>query len=216
MVSGVIVAGNGDVTIRDPDVNRLIARKRYVPKKRSLMHSVGSFERSLRACSRTVTFIALLLVTVINVLAGLINIRLCERKSTVGTSASLPLFEYSMGISCRDSFLSILRKFSANILGIDEGLWPCLMIETNWNANKRLKKCREVLHNTRIRDGRGYGHTGYSHRPPGLPWLLDVHYAISPQNIFGGKTIGYIYIPVRGLLGFQCILFGCVYGKFLN
>ena len=74
---------NGDVIIRDPDVNRLIARKRYVPKKRSLMHSVGSFERSLRACSRTVTFIALLLVIVINVLGGLINIRLYERKSTV-------------------------------------------------------------------------------------------------------------------------------------
>ena len=32
MVSGVIVAGNGDVTTR-PDVNRLIARKRYVPRK---------------------------------------------------------------------------------------------------------------------------------------------------------------------------------------
>ena len=33
MVSGIIVAGNGDATNR-PDVNRLIARKRYVPRKR--------------------------------------------------------------------------------------------------------------------------------------------------------------------------------------
>ena len=40
---------NSDVTTRVPDVNRLIARKHYVPRKRSFMHSVGSFERSLRA-----------------------------------------------------------------------------------------------------------------------------------------------------------------------
>ena len=47
---------NGDITT--PDINRLIARKRYVPGKQSLMHSVGSFGLSLRACSRTVTFIS--------------------------------------------------------------------------------------------------------------------------------------------------------------
>ena len=126
---------NSDVTTRVPDVNRLIAIKRYVPRKRSLMHSVRSFERSLKACSQTITFIVLFLAITINVLGGLINIRLYERKSTVGTSASLPLFEYLMSVSCRDSFLSILRKFSANILGIDEELWPCVIIETNWKDN---------------------------------------------------------------------------------
>ena len=152
---GIIIASpDSDVTIRDtlrnPDVNRLIARKRYVPKKRSRMHSVGSFERSLRACSRTITFITLLLVIVINVLGGLINIRLYERKSTVGNSSSLFLSKPLSAISCRNSFLSILRKFSANILGIDEELWPCVIIETNWKDNKQLKRCREVLHNTRI------------------------------------------------------------------
>ena len=190
----VIVAGNGDVTTR-PDINRLIARKRYVPKKRSLMHLVGSFERSLRACSRTVTFIALLLVIVINVLGGLIIIKLYERKSTVGTSASLPLFEYSMGISCRDSFLSILRKSSANILGIDEGLWPCLMIETNWNNNKRLKRRREVLHNTRIRDEGGYGHTGYSHRPPGCHgYAMRIMQSLARTFLAGKQLVTYIFL----------------------
>ena len=196
IVSGITVASpNGDVTIRDSDVNRLIDRKRYVPKKRSLMHSVGSFERSLRVCSRTVTFIALLLVIVINVLGGLINIRLYERKSTVGTSASLPLFEYSMGISCRDSFLSILRKSSANILGIDEGLWPCLMIETNWNDNKRLKRCRKVLHNTRIRDEGGYGHTGYSHRPPGCHgYAMRIMQSLARTFLTGKRLVTYIFL----------------------
>ena len=103
---------NGDVT--RPNVNRLIARKRYVPKKRSLMHSVGSFERSLRPCSRTVTFIALLLVIVINVVGGLINIRLYERKSTVGNSSSLFLSGPLSAISCRELlFLYNLRELSA-------------------------------------------------------------------------------------------------------
>ena len=166
MVSGVIVAGNGDFTTR-PDVSRLIARKRYVPRKRSLMHSVGSFERSLRACSRTVTFNALLLAIVINVLGGLINIRLYERKSTVGNSSSLFLSRPLSSTSCRELLFLYLREFSVTILVINKGLWPCLMIETNWNDNKRLKRRREVLHNTRIRDEGGYGHTGYSHRPPG-------------------------------------------------
>ena len=40
MDSGVITPVNGDVTIRDiVDVNRPIARKRYVPRKQSLMPS---------------------------------------------------------------------------------------------------------------------------------------------------------------------------------
>ena len=152
MDSGVITPVNSDVTIRDiVEVNTLIARKRYVPRKRSLIHSEGSFKSSLRVCSRAFTFIALLLAIVISVSGGFFNIRLPKRKSTVCTSASLPLFEYSMGISCRDSlFLYILRESSANILGIDNGLCLCMMAETIWNNNKRLIRRREVLHNTII------------------------------------------------------------------
>ena len=95
----IVASSNSDVTIRDTlwnaEVNRYIARKRFVPRKRSLTYSVGSFKRSLRACSRIVTFIALFLAIITNVLGGLINIKRCERKSTVGTSASLPRCESS-------------------------------------------------------------------------------------------------------------------------
>ena len=43
-----VASSDSDVTtLRNVEVNRLIARKRYIPRKRSLMHSVGSFERSL-------------------------------------------------------------------------------------------------------------------------------------------------------------------------
>ena len=43
MVSGVMVASpNSDVILRNVEVNKLIARKRYAPRKQSLVHSKGS------------------------------------------------------------------------------------------------------------------------------------------------------------------------------
>ena len=75
MVSGVIAEPNNDVTIRDiVEVNKLIARKRYAPRKQSLVHSKGSLKSSLRVYSRTFTFIALILAIVISVVGGLFNI----------------------------------------------------------------------------------------------------------------------------------------------
>ena len=179
---------NSDVTTRVPDINKLIARKRYVPRKRSLTYSVGSFERSLRACIRIITFIVLFVAITTNVLGGLINTRRCERKSTVGTSASLPLFEYSMSNSCC-SFLSILRKFSANILGIDEELWPCVIIETNWKDNNRFKRRREVLHNTRIREENSWYENIF--RPvTAPPWLRNLRSVnVAKGTFLAGKCL---------------------------
>ena len=149
----IIASSNSDVTIRDTlwnvEVNRLIARKRYVPRKRSLTYSVGSFERSLKACSRIVTFIALFLAIVTNVLGGLINIKRYERKSTVGNSSSLPLSGPLSAISKRELLFFHLRKLSTIILVIYEELWPCMIIETNWKDNKRFKRRKEILHNSR-------------------------------------------------------------------
>ena len=117
---GMVTSSNSDVTIRDTvrnaDENRLVARKRFVPRERTPTYSVESFKRSFRACSQIVTFIALFLAIVTNLLGGLINIKRCGRKSTVGTSASLPRSESSRNDSCYYSF-SILCKFLANISG---------------------------------------------------------------------------------------------------
>ena len=56
MVSGVIAEPNNDVTIPDlVDVNRPVARKRYAPRKQSLVHSKGILKSSLRVYSRTFT-----------------------------------------------------------------------------------------------------------------------------------------------------------------
>ena len=152
-----------DVT--NPDVNKPIAGTREVQKHLSLSR-IRPIGGSLRVCNMTFTKITLLLAMIISVFGCLFNIRLSERKSTVGNSASLLLSEPLVD-SFRDfSFRSIFNS-SANILGINEGLCPCMMTEMVWNNDKRLIRRRQVLHNTRIRNKGGYGHTGYSHSYPG-------------------------------------------------
>ena len=76
---GMVTSSNRDVTIRksvwDADENGLVARKRFVPRKRLLPYSVESFKEPFKACSKIVTFIALYLAIIANVLGGLINIK---------------------------------------------------------------------------------------------------------------------------------------------
>ena len=191
----IVTEVNGDVTRQD--VNKPIARKRYAPRKQSLVHSKGSFKSSLRVCSRTFTFIALLLAIVISVLGGLFNIRLPERKSTIGTSSSLsssePCVEFSFLAS---SVFSILREFSATIIGINEGLCSCINKGTFLNNNRQLIRRMEVLHNMIIREERGYVYPGYA------TYALATFAA---GNVCAGKPLDiYIYISIRGILYFPC------------
>ena len=149
MVSGVIVASpDSDVTIRDLEVNKPIARKCYASKKQSLVHSKGSFKSLLGVCSRTFTFIALLLAIVISVLGGLFNISLPERKSTIGTSSE-PLITSRFLDS---SVLSNLREFAATISRIREGLCSCMHKRMSLNNNKQLIRCMRILQNMIICD----------------------------------------------------------------
>ena len=37
----------------------------------------------------------------------------------------------------------------ANILGSDKELWPCVITDTNWKDNKRLKRRKEILQKSR-------------------------------------------------------------------
>ena len=144
MVSGVIAEPDNDVTIRDiVDVNRPVARKRYAPRKQSLVHSKGILKSSLRVCSRTFTFIALILAIVISVVGGLFNIRLPERKSTIGTSSE-PLVASRFIDS---SVLSNLREFAATISRIKEGLCYCMHKRMSLNNNNQLIRCMKILQN---------------------------------------------------------------------
>ena len=145
MVSGVIAEPNNDVTIRDiVDVNRPDARKRYAPRKQSLVHSKGILKSSLRVCSRTITFIALILAIEISIVGGLFNIRLPERKSTIGTSSE-PLIRFRAS-----SVLSILRESTAVISRIREGICSCMHKRMSLHNNKQLIRHMKVLQNTII------------------------------------------------------------------
>ena len=194
IVSGVIAESNGDVTIRDI-VDGAIARKRYVLRKQSFVPSGGSFKSLLRVCSRTFTFIALSLAIIISVSGGVFNIKLPERKSTVGTSTNLPLCESFVNISCRDFLFRSLQEFSTNILGFNEGLCLCIRTETNGDNNKRLIRRREVLHNTRIRNEGGYGHPVYLHSYPGCPgYPMPIMQSFTKAYLAGKRLVTYIFL----------------------
>ena len=149
---GMVASSNDDITIRDTpwnvDVNRLIARQRCVQREQSSTYSVGKFQKSLMACKRIVTFIALFLAIVTNAIGGVININRYERKSTVGTSASLPWYECLRGYSCYCS-CSILRKLLAIILGFGYELWLCVIIDANWKEKRWFKRRKGILQESR-------------------------------------------------------------------
>ena len=69
------------------------------------------------------------------------------------------------------------------------------MIETNWNDDKQLIRCREVLHNTRIRDKGGYGHPGYSHRHPGCHgYAMRIMQSLARTFLAGKRLVTYIFL----------------------
>ena len=87
IVSDVIFTEpNSDVIMRD--VNKPIARKRYV-QKHSLVSKKGFLKSSLSMYSQTFTKVALVLAVVISILGGVLTVKLPERISTIGTSSSL-------------------------------------------------------------------------------------------------------------------------------
>ena len=149
MVSDVIVTeANGDVTMRD--VNKPIARKRY-GEKHSFVSKKGFIKSSLRVCSQTCTKVALMLAIVISILGGLFNIKLPERKSTIGNSSSLSPSKPRVVLHFHGySALSILRESAAAIIGISEGLCSCIHKVMFSNNSKQLTRCMKVLQNTII------------------------------------------------------------------
>ena len=157
----VINDATPDGGFTNPDVNRLVAETSKV-QKHFAQTGIRPIGVLLKVCNMTFTKFTLLLVIVISVFGCLFNIKLSERKSTVGNSSSLRLSELLADnfreIAFRSAFCSLV-----NILGINKELCSCMMTEMGWNHNKRLKRRREMLHNTKIREEGGYWRSGYSH-----------------------------------------------------
>ena len=143
-----VIKHDSDVTIRDIEVNKPIARKRYA-QKHSFVSKKGFLKSLSRVCSRTFTRVALMLAIVISILGGLFNIILPERKSTIGTSSSLSPSKPRVILRCHGySALSILRESAAAIISISEELCSCIRKVIFLNDNQQLTRCMKVLQNT--------------------------------------------------------------------
>ena len=144
----IVTEVNGDVTRQD--VNKPIARKRYA-QKHSFVSKIGFIKSSLRVCSRTFTKATCILAIVISILGGLGNIKLPERKSTIGTSSSLSPYKPHVVLRFLDSsVLPYLRESAAATISINEGLCSCICKGMFLNNNKQLIRRMKVLQNTII------------------------------------------------------------------
>ena len=111
----IVTEVNSDVTRQD--VNKPIARKRYV-WKHSFVSKMWFIKSSLRVCSRTFTKAACILAIVINILGGLCNIKLPERKSPIGTSSSLSPYKPRVDLRFLDSSVLPYLRESAVLLSV--------------------------------------------------------------------------------------------------
>ena len=209
MLSGVIAEPNNDVTIRDiVDVNRPVARKCYAPRKQSLVHSKGILKSLLRVYSRTFTFIALILAIVISVVGGLFNIKLPERKSTIGTSSE-PLIRFRASL-----VLSILRESAAVISPIREGICSCMHKRMSLHNNKQLIRHMKVLQNTIICEETFCTQNLVSSSELAKPLIttrsLDysiLSYVTLTQNVLAGKRFDTYIFPSADFCAFRVYYF---------
>ena len=86
----IIVSSKSDVTLRHilstEGINRLIARKRFLPTEQSLSYLVNNSRKLWTACKGLISLIIVRLAIIISILGGLTKIIRCERKSIVGNS----------------------------------------------------------------------------------------------------------------------------------
>ena len=195
-----VIELDSDFTIRDIEVNKPVARKRYA-QKHSFVSKKGFLKSSLRVCSRTFTKVALMLAIVISILGGLFNIKLPKRKSTIGTSSSLSPSKPRVVLRFHGySALSILRESAAAIIGISEGLCSCIHKVMFLNNSKQLTRCMKVLQNTIIR-----GVTIFTNRSPSsrlklcAPYCCPDYATRAPttfaKNVLAGKRLDAYIIP---------------------
>ena len=142
IVSSVTIASpSSDVTIRESVINKPIAKKSYA-QKRSLMLSKGSFKNSLRLFSQIFVLITFLLSLIISVGGGLVNVKLHERKSTVGNSLEPCKFRAA---SVRYS----LQEFLATVTNNNEELCFCINKGRILDDNKQLIGYARILRPTK-------------------------------------------------------------------
>ena len=195
-----VIEHDNDATIRDTDVNKLIARKCYAPKKHSFMHTKEFLKNTLSMCSRTFTQLAVMLAVVISILGGGLNMKLPKLICTSGLSSvecesgnNSNSAHPRVAISFLDyPILAILRKSTAAITNISKGLCSCIRKVMFSNNSKQLTRCMKVLQNTIIR------------RVTIFPYYYATYeLATFSKNVSAGKRLVTYIFPFADIWAFQ-------------
>ena len=148
---GMVTSSTSNVsTLRNVEVNRLVARKHLESSNHLCSYAEEGFKKAFKVYNKVVTFMTFYFMIVTNVLKGITSFVRCERKNTVGNSKSL-----SESKSLRDgegySFSTFLECLG-DILGYKQELWLYSIIYALWrkyklfrNENKEIWKFVNTL-----------------------------------------------------------------------
>ena len=136
----VVASSNSDVTrkaVCEPDegINRLVARKRFLPTKHSLSSLINNHRKCWTACKGLISLIIIRLVMILRVLGKLTKIIRCERKSIVGNSMEFNSNKRLRNVGAPFPF-TIFHKCLNTIMGFQRKLWHCDTIYLLWKRNK--------------------------------------------------------------------------------
>ena len=143
----VVASSNSDVTrkaVCEPDEDKLLARKRFLPTKHSLLSLVSNSIKRWTACKGLISLIIIRLAMVISILGGLTEIIRCERKSIVGNSMEFGSNERLRNVGAPFPF-TIFHKCLNTVLGFQRKLWHCGTIYLLWKRNKLDTRGRKKL-----------------------------------------------------------------------
>ena len=149
----VVASSNSDVTrkavcapavLSVEGINRLVARKRFLPTKHSALSLIYNSRKRWMACKGLVSLIIIRLIMILSMLGGLTKIRRCERKSIVGNSMECGSNEKLRNVGAPYPF-NIFRKCLNTVLGFQRKLWHCGMIYLLWERNKLGTRKRKKL-----------------------------------------------------------------------
>ena len=149
----VVASSNSDVTqkavcetavLSVEGINRLVARKRFLPTEHSALSLIDNFRKRWMACKGFVSLIIIRLIMILSMLGGLTKIIRCERKSVVGNSMEFGSNEKLRNVGAPFPF-NIFRKCLNTVLGFQKKLWHCGMIYLLWKRNKLGTKERKKL-----------------------------------------------------------------------
>ena len=198
-----VIKLDSDVIIRDVEVNKPVARKRYAPKKHSFVHTKEFLKSTLSMCSQTFTEVALMLAVVISVVRSGLNIKLPRRICTSGL-ASVGCQECESDNNSNSAHplsLAILRESAAAIIDISKGLCSCIRKGMFLNDSKQLTRSMKILQNTIRRGVTIFSNHSSSSMlaSPRAPYRYHDYSTRSPttfaKNVLSGKHLDVYIFP---------------------